>query len=96
MLRLLLILLAVAALVAVLAPMLGSRSSTARRLERLEQRNRELADENGRLTRAVGAAEQAMRALTHDPRLDQGLAVQIDIAIEDVKRVASGRPPLGS
>jgi len=95
-LRLLLILLAVAAVVAVLAPMLGSRTSTARRLERLEQRNRELADENGRLTRAVGAAEQAMRALTHDPRLDQGLAVQIDIAIEDVKRVASGNPPLGS
>jgi hypothetical protein len=62
--------------------------SAQRRLDDARAAEAALRAENARLHRAVGSAEQSMRALANDPRLDSGLAVQVDIAIEDLRRVA--------
>jgi hypothetical protein len=57
-----------------------------RRLDEARAAEAALRVENARLHRAVGAAEQSMRALVNDPRLDTGLAVQVDLAIDDLRR----------
>jgi hypothetical protein len=54
-----------------------------------EQLNR-LALENLRLHRAIGVAEQALRSVAGDTRLDAGLALQVDAALDDVRRAARG------
>ncbi len=59
------------------------RVDEARRVEAL------LRADNARLLRALGTAEQALRSLGNDTRLDASLALQVDAAIDDVSR-ASG------
>jgi hypothetical protein len=59
-----------------------------RRLDDARAGESALRAENARLHRAVGSAEQSLRALANDPRLDTSLAVQVDIAIEDLHRAA--------
>lgn len=79
-------------LVAVLAAF-GFASSTQRRADEAQRRADVLAEQNHRLERAVGVAEQALRSLSHDTRLDAGMAVQIDSAIEDMRRTVRGDGP---
>ncbi len=59
-----------------------------RRAEEAQRRLEELLEHNHRLERAVGVAEQALRSLAHDTRLDAGMAVEIDSALQDVRRAA--------
>ena len=68
-------------------------SSGQRRVDAAQQRADALADRNLRLERALGTAEQALRSLANDARLDAGMAVQIDIAIEDIRRARGDDPP---
>ncbi len=60
-----------------------------RRLEAAQAAEAALRAENARLQRAVGAAEQTIRAIANDPRLDSALGLQVDLALEDLRR-ASG------
>ncbi|MGB9375433.1 MAG: hypothetical protein WCA82_14880 [Jiangellales bacterium] len=59
------------------------RVDEARRVEAL------LRADNARLLRALGTAEQALRSLGNDTRLDASLALQVDAALADVSK-ASG------
>jgi hypothetical protein len=68
----------------------GFASSAQRRADEVQRRAEALAEHNHRLERAIGVAEQSLRALSHDTRLDAGMAVQIDSAIEDIRRAARG------
>jgi hypothetical protein len=68
-------------------------SSAQRRAEQAQLRADALAERNHRLERALGAAEQALRSLASDTRLDAGMAVQIDSAIEDIRRVSGEDGP---
>jgi signal transduction histidine kinase len=63
-------------------------SSAIRRAESAERRADALAERNLRLERAVGVAEQALRSLANDTRLDAGMAVEVDTALTDVRRAA--------
>ena len=65
-------------------------SSGTRRADRAEQRADALAARNLQLERAVGVAEQALRSLVNDTRLDAGMAVEIDTALSDVRRASHG------
>jgi type II secretory pathway pseudopilin PulG len=56
------------------------RVDEARRAEALA-----LAD-NARLLRALGTAEQALRSIGNDTRLDAALGLQVDAALSDVSR----------
>ena len=68
-------------------------SSGQHQVEAVRQRADALADRNLRLERAIGVAEQALRSLTNDTRLDVGMAVQIDTALEDIRRARGDDPP---
>jgi hypothetical protein len=72
---------------------LAFASSVQRRAEEAQRRAEALAERNHRLDRALGVAEQALRSLSHDTRLDAGMAVQIDSALEDIRRAAGGDDP---
>ncbi len=65
-------------------------SSTARRAERAEERADALAARNIALERAVAVAQQTLRSLSNDTRIDSGMAVEIDTALADVRRAAQG------
>jgi len=78
------------ALVAVVMISLLVVSSATRRADRAEVRADALAARNLQLERAVGVAEQALRSLANDTRLDAGMAVEIDTALSDVRRSAHG------
>lgn len=65
-------------------------SSASRRAERAEERADQLAARNLALERAVGVAEQTLRSLSSDTRLDAGMAVEIDTALADVRRASRG------
>lgn len=65
-------------------------SSASRRAERAEERADQLAARNLALERAVGVAEQTLRSLSNDTRLDAGMAVEIDTALADVRRASRG------
>jgi hypothetical protein len=65
-------------------------STASRRTERAEERAEALAARNLRLERAVAVAEQVLRSLSNDTRLDSGMAVEIDTALSDVRRAARG------
>lgn len=60
-----------------------------RRLESAQAAQAALQAENVRLYRALGAAEQSIRAIANDPRLDSQLGLQVDMALQDLRR-ASG------
>ena len=62
-------------------------ASSQRRLEQAQRVEALLRSDNARLTRALGTAEQALRSLGNDTRLDTALALQVDAALEDVRRV---------
>ena len=69
-------------------------SSGQHRVDAAQRRADALGDQNLRLERALSAAEQALRSLANDTRLDAGMAVQIDTAIEDIRRArGDGDPP---
>ncbi|NED98298.1 hypothetical protein G1H11_23640 [Phytoactinopolyspora alkaliphila] len=72
---------------------LGFVSSAQRRADDAQRRAEALSEQNHRLERALGVAEQALRSLSHDTRLDAGMAVQLDAAIEDIRRAARGDDP---
>lgn len=63
--------------------------SAQRRVDSAQRSEAMLRADNARLTRALGAAEQALRSIGNDTRLDPSLALQVDVALEDVRR-ASG------
>ena len=87
--------LAVVVLVAVVGALVLA-SSAQRRAEEAQVRANALFERNHQLERALGVAEQALRALASDTRLDPGMAVQIDTAIEDIRRASGeGGPSLG-
>ena len=60
-----------------------------RRLEAAARAEAGLRAENARLQRAIGAAQQSIRAIANDPRLDSSLGLQVDMALDDLRR-ASG------
>lgn len=71
-------------------------SSVQRRADEAQRRADALAERNHRLERAVVMAEQALRSLSHDTRLDAGMAVEIDSTLQDIRRTAGDDdPPLG-
>jgi hypothetical protein len=72
---------------------LAVSSSGQHRVDAAHQRADALADRNLRLERALSAAEQALRSLASDTRLDAGMAVQIDTALEDIRRARGDEPP---
>lgn len=63
-------------------------AGSQRRAEEAQRRSDVLLERNHRLERALGVAEQALRSLAHDTRLDAGMAVEIDSALKDVRRAA--------
>ncbi len=63
-------------------------SNAQRRLDAAAAAEASLRSENARLLRALGAAEQTLRGLANDPRLDSGLALHVDLAVEDIRRAA--------
>ncbi|HEX6194850.1 MAG TPA: hypothetical protein VFZ37_03005 [Jiangellaceae bacterium] len=65
-------------------------SSASRRAERAEERADVLAARNIALERAVAVAQQTLRSLSNDTRIDSGMAVEIDTALADVRRAAQG------
>lgn len=69
-----------------LALVFGSQRRVAEAQDRVDA----LADQNQRLVRALGIAEQALRGVANDTRLDPGLALQVDAAAQDVRRAAEG------
>ena len=87
--------LAVVVLVAVVG-VLALATSSQRRVEEAQRRVDQLAERNHQLERALGVAEQALRSLANDTRLDSGMVVQIDTAIHDLRRATGNDdPPLG-
>lgn len=62
-------------------------ASSQRRLEQAQRVEALLRADNARLMRALGTAEQALRSLGNDTRLDTSLALQVDAALDDVRRV---------
>ena len=80
-------------LAAVVAALIVS-SSGQRRVDAVQQRADALADRVLRLERALATAEHALRSLANDGRLDAGMAVQIDTALEDIRRDRGDYPPL--
>jgi hypothetical protein len=74
---------------------LAVSSSGQHRVDAAQQRADALADRNLRLERALSAAEQALRSLASDTRLDAGMAVQIDTALEDIRRARGDDRGLG-
>jgi multidrug resistance efflux pump len=64
-----------------------------RRLERAQAAEAALRAENARLQRAIGAAEQSIRAIANDPRLDSGLGLQVDMALDDLRRATGELGP---
>jgi hypothetical protein len=62
-------------------------ASSQRRLEQAQRVEALLRADNARLMRALGTAEQALRSLGNDTRLDTALALQVDAALDDVRRV---------
>lgn len=68
-------------------------SSAQRRAEEARRRADAVAELNHRLERALGVAEQALRSLSHDTRLDAGMSVDIDLALQDIRRAAQGDGP---
>jgi hypothetical protein len=62
-------------------------ASSQRRLEQAQRVEALLRSDNARLMRALGTAEQALRSLGNDTRLDTALALQVDAALDDVRRV---------
>ncbi|HSK27149.1 MAG TPA: hypothetical protein VK894_09595 [Jiangellales bacterium] len=88
-------LLAIALLAAVVGVLVFA-SSAERRVAAAQARADALAARNLRLERAVGVAEQSLRSLATDTRLDAGMAVQIDSALADLRRAAGeGDPGIG-
>jgi hypothetical protein len=73
---------------AVLAVGLSLYLSAQRRLEGAREVEAVLRADNARLMRALGAAEQALRSIGNDTRLDASLALQVDVALEDVRRIS--------
>ena len=76
------------ALVAAVVGVLMFASSAERRVAAAQARADALTARNLRLERAIGVAEQALRALASDTRIDAGMALQIDSALADVHRAA--------
>jgi hypothetical protein len=74
------------ALVAAVVGVLMFASSAERRVAAAQSRADALVARNLRLERAIGVAEQALRALASDTRIDAGMALQIDSALADVRR----------
>lgn len=74
---------------AVLLVGLAMYLSAQRRLDAAQRNEALLRMENARLLRALGIAEQALRSIGNDTRLDSALGLQVDVALEDVRR-ASG------
>ena len=74
------------ALVAAVVGVLMFASSAERRVAAAQARADALAERNLRLERGIGVAEQALRALASDTRIDAGMALQIDSALADVRR----------
>lgn len=74
------------ALVAAVVGVLMFASSAERRVAAAQARADALVARNLRLERAIGVAEQALRALASDTRIDAGMALQIDSALADVRR----------
>ena len=62
-------------------------ASAQRRLDQAQRVEALLRADNARLMRALGTAEQALRSIGNDTRLDAGLALQVDVALDDVRRV---------
>ena len=85
-------LLAIALLAAVVGVLMFA-SSAERRVAAAQARADALAARNLRLERAVGVAEQSLRSLATDTRLDAGMAVQIDSALADLRRAAGEDDP---
>ncbi len=73
---------------AVLVVGLSLYLSAQRRLESAQRVEAVLRTDNARLMRALGVAEQALRSIGNDTRLDPSLALQVDVALEDVRRVS--------
>lgn len=61
-------------------------ASSQRRLEQAQRVEALLRADNARLMRALGTAEQALRSLGNDTRLDTALVLQVDAALDDVRR----------
>ena len=74
------------ALVAAVVGVLMFASSAEHRVAAAQARADAIAARNLRLERAIGVAEQALRALASDTRIDAGMALQIDSALADVRR----------
>ena len=55
--------------------------SAQRRLDAAQRAEVMLRMDNTRLIRALGAAEQALRSIGNDTRLDPSLALQVDVAV---------------
>lgn len=67
--------------------------SAQRRLDAAQRSEALLRSDNARLIRALGAAEQALRSIGNDTRLDPSLALQVDVALEDVRRAGGEIDP---
>lgn len=67
--------------------------SAQRRLETAQAAEASLRAENARLQRAIGAAEQSIRAIANDPRLDSSLGLQVDLALDDLRRATGELGP---
>ena len=67
--------------------------SAQRRLDAAQRAEVMLRMDNTRLIRALGAAEQALRSIGNDTRLDPSLALQVDVALEDVRRAGGEIEP---
>lgn len=61
-------------------------NNAQRRIDAAQQAESALRLENARLHRAIGAAEQSMRTLSKDPRIDSRVALEIDMALDDLRR----------
>ncbi len=64
-----------------------------RRVDQARDLEQQLRAENARLQRAVGVAAQSMRAIACDPRLDSSLALQVDLALDDLRRATGDIEP---
>jgi hypothetical protein len=61
-------------------------SNAQRRIDAAQAAQAQLQAENVRLHRAIGAAQQSMRSLSQDPRLDAALGLEVDMALDDLRR----------
>jgi hypothetical protein len=68
-------------------------TNAQRRLDAAAAAEAALRSENARLLRALGAAEQTLRGLANDPRLDSGLVLHVDMAVDDLRRAAGELGP---